>query len=227
MRHDAPTDEIKRRWRELAREHHPDRAAHDRAERERLTTRMARINAAYDVLRDPVRRARYDASPQAWRRRDAERRTAGQGDRETLGPPPPPPTTPVTARYDTSALFRGRAATTVHRRAVIRTSQPPLDRHMRRHERDLRASAPNGPVQRSVVPGHAAVPSLAEARATTLGFGRFHGLTLGEVAEREPTYIDWIAATITRDRDLVQCARVVASDLDARGVERRTRVAAT
>ncbi len=98
---------------------------------------------------------------------------------------------------------------------------------MRRHERDLRASAPNGPVQRSVVPGHAAVPSLAEARAAILGFGRFHGLTLGEVAEREPTYIDWIAATITRDRDLVQCARVVASDLDARGVERRTRVAAT
>jgi hypothetical protein len=47
------------------------------------------------------------------------------------------------------------------------------------------------------------------------------------VAEREPTYIDWIAATITRDRDLVARARVIASDLDAKGVERRPRVSAT
>ncbi len=71
------------------------------------------------------------------------------------------------------------------------------------------------------------VPGLDEARATVLGFGRFHGLTLGEVAEREPTYIDWIASTITRDRDLVMRARVIASDLDAKGVERRPRVSAT
>ena len=67
--------------------------------------------------------------------------------------------------------------------------------------------------------------SLEEARETVLGFGRFHGLTLGEVAEREPTYIDWIASTITRDRDLVMRAKVIASDLDARGVERRARTA--
>jgi curved DNA-binding protein CbpA len=33
---------------------------------------MARINSAYDLLRDPVRRARYDASPAARRRQDAE-----------------------------------------------------------------------------------------------------------------------------------------------------------
>ncbi len=52
-----------RRWRELAREHHPDRAAGDREEAARLTTRMAHINEAYDLLRDPVRRAAYDATP--------------------------------------------------------------------------------------------------------------------------------------------------------------------
>ena len=69
------------------------------------------------------------------------------------------------------------------------------------------------------------LPSLDEARATVLGFGRFHGQTLGDVADKEPTYIDWIASTITRDRDLVTRARVIAGDLDARGVERRSRVA--
>jgi hypothetical protein len=82
-------------------------------------------------------------------------------------------------------------------------------------------------VHRSYDPARVRLPSLDEARATVLGFGRFHGLTLGEVAEREPTYIDWIAATITRDRDLVARARVIASDLDAKGIERRPRVSAT
>ena len=69
------------------------------------------------------------------------------------------------------------------------------------------------------------MPSLEDARATVLGFGRFHGLTLGEVERREPTYIDWIASTITRDRDLVRRARVIVWDMDERGVDRRPRVA--
>jgi curved DNA-binding protein CbpA len=218
VRHDAHPDEIKRRWRELAREHHPDRAAHDVAERDRLTTRMARINAAYDVLRDPVRRARYDATPGARRERFAEGRPRG----ERFGPPPPPPTPPVTARFDTSALFRERNGT-LRRRAVLRAGQSPAEWRIHREGRELRASQPTGPAHRTVDRSRARLPSLDDARATVLGFGRFHGLTLGEVAEREPTYIDWIASTITRDRDLVMRARVVASDMDERGVARRPR----
>ena len=50
--HAASDAQIKRRWRDLAREHHPDRAAGDGEEAARLTARMARINAAYDVLRE-------------------------------------------------------------------------------------------------------------------------------------------------------------------------------
>ena len=67
------------------------------------------------------------------------------------------------------------------------------------------------------------MPSLEQARACLIEFGRFHGATLGEVADREPTYVDWIARTITRDRDLVLGARVIAADLDARGIEREGR----
>ena len=80
VRHDASPEEIKRRWRELAREHHPDRAGADAEERERLTTRMARINAAYDVLSDSVRRARYDSTPHARRERYAEGRAPGSDE---------------------------------------------------------------------------------------------------------------------------------------------------
>jgi hypothetical protein len=130
----------------------------------------------------------------------------------------------VTARFDTSALFRARNGRTL-RPFVMPGSQAPVDWRLHERIRDLRASAPTGPVSRSRHATHIHLPSLEEARGTILGFGRFHGLTLGEVAEREPTYIDWIASTITRDRDLVMRARVIASDLDERGIERRPRVA--
>ena len=54
-------------------------------------------------------------------------------------------------------------------------------------------------------------------------FGKFHGHTLGEIAAFEPSYVDWMAATINRDPDLLAAARVVRDELDRRGVVRRTR----
>ena len=115
---DATANEIKRRWRELAREHHPDRAAGDVPEQERLTSRMARINAAYDVLRDPVRRSRHDASPaarRAWEQDRAEgepgssgRRSAGRHGPETpAGPPPPPPSRPPRSCISVATMSTG------------------------------------------------------------------------------------------------------------------------
>jgi hypothetical protein len=64
-------------------------------------------------------------------------------------------------------------------------------------------------------------PPLAEALGVELDFGKFRGHTLGEVAAFEPSYIDWLARTITRDMGLVSAARVVSEDLDRRGVARR------
>lgn len=225
---DASNAHIKRRWRELAREHHPDRAAGDREVAARLTKRMARINAAYDLLRDPLRRARFDASPEGGR---ARRRTesAGRADsaREAAagrpaGPPPPPPTRPVTARFDTTASFRPRNSTVggnFHRPP----GQAPIRRARHREAEDLRASTPSGPVERHRAARPERLPSLRDARETTLNFGRFSGYTLGEVELLEPSYIDWIAHTITRDRDLVMRARVIQAELDREGVGRRVR----
>ena len=232
LSHIASTVEIKRRWRELAREHHPDRAARangDGLETERLTTRMARINAAYDLLRDPVRRARYDASPQARRSREAETRGSGAAawagggdyrDRAAGGPPRTPVSRPVTARFDTSAAFHRRNATSV-RGPLPLAGHPPMGR--RQGDSDLRASIPTGPVERRLSEDPPRLPTLRESRETVIEFGRFHGFTLGEVTQLEPTYIDWIARTITRDRDLVMRARVIQADLDERGIEREVR----
>ena len=50
----ATTAEIKRSYRRLARLHHPD------LNQDALDTHIKRLNAAYEVLRDPLKRAAYD-----------------------------------------------------------------------------------------------------------------------------------------------------------------------
>ena len=228
---DASSASIKRRWRELAREHHPDRAAGDIEEAGRLTARMARINAAYDLLRDPVRRAHFDASAEG--RRARQGRYGGstvEFDEETaeggpFGPPPPPFTAPVTARFDTTASFRPRNTRLGEERTYLR-GHPPRSRRTSADDNDLRASTPTGPVQSHRGQRPEPLPTLREARETTLEFGRYHGYTLGEVEILEPAYLDWVARTITRDRDLVTKARVIQADLDDRGVVRKNRPAA-
>lgn len=225
---DSSSTAIKRRWRELAREHHPDRAAGDREEAARLTGRMARINAAYDLLRDPIRRADYDRSPQGRRARAGMPSEPGAAfdaafdtpDMTWAGPPAPPRTPPVTARFDTSAAFRPRN-TTLHGEAYRPPGFTPAQRRAILRD-ELRASTPSGPVERQ--PGRRQpMPTLQEALETELEFGRFRGYTLGEVALLEPTYVDWLAQTITRDDALVRRARVVRADLDRQGVTRKSR----
>jgi curved DNA-binding protein CbpA len=231
LRHDATNSQIKRRWRELAREHHPDRAAGDREEAARLTTRMARINAAYDLLRDTGRRAAWDSSPGGRRARARAQGAAGDrvefdeydtADGRPSGPPPPPRTPPVTARFDTTTAFRPRNTRLSDASPLL--GQQPRPRHGP-EERDLRASTPTGPVERRPGKRGVPMPTLQEARETVLNFGKFHGYTLGEVELLDPAYIDWIARTITRDRDMVIRARLIEAEMDAAGVSRPSNAA--
>lgn len=50
----ATTSEIKKSYRRLARLHHPD------LNQDALDTHIKRLNEAYEVLRDPKKRAAYD-----------------------------------------------------------------------------------------------------------------------------------------------------------------------
>src|SRR5487761_2263568 len=172
------------------------------------TRRMAEINAAYQALRS---RATGGAGTPA---RDAGAAggsgPAGRapGAARPSGPPPPPPTRPVTARLDTTDLFRQRNATTTpagggyrhrprapaaHRRATWGEAEEP------------RASDPTGPLQRvrSRRASRRPLPEIGAALATRIVFGKFHGRTLGEIVAQEPTYLQWVERTITRDPDLV------------------------
>ena len=229
----ASPSQIKAAWRKLARQHHPDLTGDDPAASRVATRRMAEINEAYAALTRGPRASRAGA----WaddRTGPADRRTAAggaptAGDARRGGPPRPRPGRPVTARVDTTETFRPRnqplrpAAERGHGGPIARNG-PPLRSSLDQRE-PPRASTPTGPLNRSRVrnfrppPG----PPLAEALDHELEFGKFHGHTLGQVAAFEPSYIDWLAGTITRDRDLIAAARVVRDDLDDRGVVRRTR----
>jgi hypothetical protein len=207
---DAGQSTIKAAWRRLARAHHPDLTPDDPAAAERATRRMAEINRAYAELRA------------AWSGGGA----ADGNGRRAHWPPEPRPTRPVTGRVDTTATFRPRNTTTGPR---ARPMGHPPSRTDRLRREPLRASQPTGPLdrrrQRNFRPPEP--PSLDAARAQPIQFGKFHGHTLGQIADFEPTYIDWLARTISRDPDLVAAARAIQSDLDARGVLRQPRPTTT
>ena len=64
----ATTDQIKKKYREMARKFHPD-VVKDKAMGQKIFTQ---VNQAYRVLADPERRAQYDASLRADRGQAAE-----------------------------------------------------------------------------------------------------------------------------------------------------------
>jgi hypothetical protein len=214
---DASAATIKAAWRKLAREHHPDLAAGS-AGAEAATRRMVEINRAYDQLRNAA-----DPRPDG---RNGNGNGAGSGTgpaaHRAQWPPRERPSRPVTGRVDTSSTFRPRNTTTGPHAA---RSAPPPYRGDRLQREPLRASQPNGPLsrrrQRNFRPP--TPPTLDAANALVIEFGKFHGHTLGQVAAFEPSYIDWLAKTISRDPDLVAAARVVQADLDARDVHRHPR----
>ncbi len=212
---------IKASWRRLAREHHPDLAA-GAVERRAATRRMAEINAAYAELRGAAttgsrRPGAGAAAHEAGAGTTA--RAGAAGPAQPGGPPPPPPTRPVTARFDTSDLLHPRNATTTPRgngyRHHPRGSRPPRARA--EAAEPPRASDPTGPLER--LRGRRgrrrALPAYEAAQALTVTFGKFHGLTLGEIAAVEPSYVAWLARAITRDPDLLDAARVVSAAVAA------------
>jgi len=207
-------DEIKAAWRALARRHHPDLTGDDPEVAGRATRRMAEINAAYAAL------TRSGETPEGRDRRHRATGAAAAGS-PAGGPPPSRPSRPVTGRVDTSHTFRPRNQTTTPPGVRLPlTGHPPRGRASAAPE--LRASQPSGPLERDWLATYVAPepPSLDDALELEVTFGKFHGHTLGEIAAFEPSYIDWLAGTITREPEIAMAARVIVAELDRQGIRR-------
>jgi len=218
----SPT-EIKAAWRRLARAHHPDLTGDDPAASRVATRQMAEINDAYAALTRVDDQGRGRASGEAAGEGSAY---TGEPAQRRGGPPKPKPTRPVTGRVDTSATYQARneLAGSRVRRAPTLPAQPPSRGSIVDRE-PPRASTPTGAPVRGRLRHfrRPAPPSLDQAFGHVIEFGKFHGHTLGQIAAFEPSYVDWLAGTVTRDPDLVAAARVVQADLDRRGIMRRAR----
>ena len=137
---------------------------------------MASINAAWELLRDPVRRAAVDRDaadrPAAPRRAppprgDAARAAAGRvragsSHRAGRADDRPAPRRPRPCRPTGRAADRARAAATTRRGC----------------------GAPDGL--------GAAGPPPGDPSGSVLNFGRYAGWSLGEIARRDIDYIEWL-----------------------------------
>jgi curved DNA-binding protein CbpA len=215
---EAEDEVIEAAYKRLARKYHPDVASGPDAQE-----RMVRINQAWEMLQDPVRRAAVDrarlrASAQTARVTSAEAQARTAGGQAPLYSPEPayrrhahasPPVAPRQSAswpipgmrdpYDETA-DPGREAVPGSMSSGRSTSGSTYDpATMRRPDQEAAAGAP---------PGNPA--------GSVLNFGRFAGWSLGEIARVEIEYLEWL--------DRMPIGRIYQPEIDAllRRAGRRT-----
>lgn len=110
---DASIEEIKRSYRRLARQYHPDLNPGDKAAEERFKD----IGEAYNVLSDPAKRSQYDQFSRFLNQKRSKRRPVMRTPRTT---------TPADTRFEQYADFNSFLDDLFNRRTPPRTvSQPP------------------------------------------------------------------------------------------------------
>lgn len=206
---EAEDEVIEAAYKRLARKYHPDVASGPDAQE-----RMVRINQAWEMLQDPVRRAAVDrarlrASAQTARVTSAEaqiRTAGGEAPRYTPGPgyrrdardatpgaPRQAASWPIPGMRDPYEEAAGPANEAMpgsmsSGRSTSGSTYDPST--MRRPDQEAAAGPP---------PGNPA--------GSVLNFGRFAGWSLGEIARVEIGYLEWL--------DRMPIGRIYQPEIDA------------
>jgi curved DNA-binding protein CbpA len=173
---EADTEVIQAAYRRLAQRYHPDSGAGDPA-------RMAALNEAWAILRDPARRAEYDAQRAAERATAAERAAAGATG-------PARPSTPGVGRDRPPAAWPQGTAVPPGARTAHETTSPDWTTG-----RSTRGGGYD-PARMRAPEGHgAAGPPPGRPSGSVLNFGRYAGWSLGEIARHDLDYLEWLDRT--------------------------------
>jgi curved DNA-binding protein CbpA len=198
---EAEDEVIQAAYRRLAQKYHPDLSIGQAA-----IDRMVAINAAWETIGDPARRAVYDLSRRAARAKAAETASASDAGRTASGR--------SAHAGDAAPTGGGGAAGSGDAGASGRGSSAPAGAApASSHPADPRPGAQRSPdtVSRDWTPGRsttgsgydaktmrspeghgAAGPPPGNASGSVLTFGRYAGWSLGEVGRRDLEYLEWL-----------------------------------
>ena len=183
---EAEEEVIEAAYRRLARKYHPDVSPDPESQE-----RMVRINQAWDLLRDPQRRAAVDRA----RGRAAAAPTLH-------AEPGPSEQTPAPTAHTGGGGHRGRSTSGAHASAGGSTGGDRPDpaapkRDVRSRDWTSGRSTTGGGYTEPVTAqgDGAAGPPPGNASGSVLNFGRYMGWSLGEVARNDLEYIEWLDRT--------------------------------
>jgi curved DNA-binding protein CbpA len=168
---EAEDEVIQAAYRRLAQKYHPDVAGPDGS------ARMASINAAWELLRDRASRAAVDRERRIARHAEEGARQAEEVARQARPASPAQPVRPPAPGGP----------------AAERAERPPES--VSSDWSSGRSSVGSGydPSRMRAPEGHgAAGPPPGDPSGTVLGFGRYAGWSLGEIARRDVDYIEWL-----------------------------------
>lgn len=172
---EAEDEVIRAAYRRLARKYHPDLASSTE-----VASRMAAINAAWELIGEPAARAAYDraraATPPGQAPRGDVHATTGAGPASAEGPTAESPA----GTAPTSASGASRPPESVSRDWTS-------GRSTRGGGFDASMRAPDGLGAAGPPPGR---PS-----GSVLNFGRYSGWSLGEIARQDLEFIEWLDRT--------------------------------
>jgi curved DNA-binding protein CbpA len=181
---EAEDEVIQAAYRRLAQKYHPDRATGDEA-----VARMVALNAAWELIGEPDRRAAYDLAIRA--AGGPARANAGGAPSAAGGSSPKPPGSPGgTGRDGTARRGTGQPSRP--------TSPPPVARPAETVStewtsgRSTTGSGYDAATMRAPEGLGAAGPPPGNASGSVLNFGRYAGWSLGEIARSDIEYIEWL-----------------------------------
>jgi curved DNA-binding protein CbpA len=180
---EAEDEVIQAAYRRLAQKYHPDRSTGQAA-----IDRMVAINAAWEVIGDPKRRASYDSGRRSARGGVAQAEGAGTArpGHGQSGSTPPSSPGPAQERPPRSAGPRpeqGRPAQPRPPETVSRDWTP---------GRSTTGSGYDAKTMRAADGLGAAGPPPGNPSGSVLNFGRYAGWSLGEIGRFNLEYIEWL-----------------------------------